>query len=105
MNDEIRAQLNRYFFTARDFVDGRLSGPAFQERFLKDFKHDQRLYADPISELLMMMFDEAECYEPDPELLQQLKLRDPKIYLSEDELRERARGFVKKMGLILARRG
>lgn len=104
MNDDIRAQLDRYVSTARDFIEGRLAGPSFQERFLNDFKKDQRLYADSISEYLMMMFDEAECYEPDPKLLRRLKQRDPKIYLNEDELRERARGFVQKMQPILARR-
>lgn len=101
MTAEIRKRLELYAALARDFVDGRTNAAIFQDRFISSFKADKNLYEQPLTDTLMMMFDEADCYDADPELLKRLKAKDPDIYLDENELRDKAREFVRKMDQAL----
>lgn len=104
MSDEERRRLEAYLALARDFIEGRAAGPAFRTAFTERFKRDQSP-ANAAGELLSRMFNEAECYEPDPALLARLRERDPDLYIDEARLRENLRPLVGELAALVSRGG
>lgn len=101
MDADHRLQIEAYVAMAREFAADRAEAKSFQLRFIAEFKKDQRLYGDAAADILMDFFNDAECFEPDPELLKRLRERDPDLYIDEAQFRAKAVSFVQKAGALL----
>jgi len=101
MNPDHRRQIEIYLALAREFALERGDGASFRRQFMHAFKQDQRRYDPRVGDLLMELFNDAECHQPDPKLLKELQRRDASLYIDEPTLRLRAKSFIEGAEALL----
>ena len=81
----------RYLEMGAAFVDGRMSGEVFEQRFLAIYMIDESPVPDPVFNILDGVFADVDDYTTDPELRARVG------GLDDEELRERVRAAMHRL--------
>lgn len=80
ITDEYRAIL-------QDFVDGKLTTPAFEKTYFTKFKNETREIGDATFEVLDQLFGDIDACTSNISLIAE----NPSYYIDEDQLKERVK--------------
>jgi self-protective colicin-like immunity protein len=93
-DDQVRADLVAYVDLLRWFVDGQLSAPEFERRYLRLVKDDQVIHGEPAFGIIDGLFFYVDEYFDDPDYTEQQRVA------AEDELRGHARDALSALAAV-----